>query len=95
MLFERIFTQLKGKRFDYTNHESTLVISSFRFFWFCTLIVCSLCAFHVFSDQLRRYNENPTVLSIEILSQGEFERPSFTICTNYTNEVEAENLIEK
>lgn len=100
MWLEKIFTQLKGKRSIYvTNKIDNCCYNHliFRFFWFCTLIFCSFCAYLVFSDQLKRYNENPTVLSIEILSEGEFDRPAFTICTisNYIDEFAAEEIIEK
>lgn len=65
-----------------------------RIIWLIVIVYSSCCAHFIFSDQWQRFNENPTVLSIEILSQGVFERPSFTICTNYTNHFKAKEIVE-
>lgn len=65
-----------------------------RIIWLGVIVFSSCCAQLVFSGQWQRFNENPTVLSIEILSQGEFERPSFTICTNYTDLLKAKEIVE-
>lgn len=65
-----------------------------RIFWLVIIVLSSCYAHSVFSDQWLRYNENPTVLSIEILSEGDFERPSFTVCTNFTNLSRASEIVE-
>lgn len=51
-------------------------------------------ASYLFAGQLKRYNENPTVLSIEILSLGEFEKPSFTVCSNHTDNKKAAEIVQ-
>lgn len=50
---------------------------------------------YVYDDQLKRYNESPTVLSIEILSQGVFKRPAFTVCTEYFDDIKAKEILKE
>ncbi|CAG9804559.1 unnamed protein product [Chironomus riparius] len=48
--------------------------------------------FHV----LEKYEDNPTVLSVDIVSYGEFDRPSFTICTsNYNTTAVMGSIVKK
>lgn len=58
-----------------------------------TLIVSSYAGYLAFSGQLKRYEENPTVLSIEIMSEGEFDRPAFTICSDYVGINSTEDFV--
>ncbi|XP_070498219.1 uncharacterized protein ppk25 [Chironomus tepperi] len=53
----------------------------------------------IFQDQhvsLHVYEDNPTVLSVDIVSYGEFDRPSFTICTsNYNTTTIIKTIVKK
>ena len=79
--------------FNYVVNQDLLLIE--QIFWLIIITVSIYGTYFAFAGQLLRYNENPTVLSLEILSQGTFNRPSFTVCTNFTNEETASLIVER
>ncbi|CAO1413601.1 unnamed protein product, partial [Diamesa tonsa] len=78
--------------FSYIVNQDLLFIE--QIFWILSILSCIYGTYFAFSGQLMRYDENPTVLSLEILSQGIFNRPSFTVCTNFTNEETASKIVK-
>lgn len=62
----------------------------------CVMQNETLIFFNLISTYFYRYEENPTVLSVDIVPYGEFERPSFTVCTtNYTNVNKTSVLVQR
>jgi hypothetical protein len=60
------------------------------------LSISFACAYFAFSGQLKRYEENPTVLSVDVVSFSEYSKPSFTVCsTNYTDTDASERLVKR
>lgn len=74
-------------------HNSTHY--SNRMFWIATLIFSSIAAYLVFHGQYVRFKESPTVLSIQLMPNGEFPRPALTICPKYSEKRTNEEFDKK
>ena len=79
--------------FSYVVNQDLLFIE--QIFWILSILFCIYGTYTAFAGQLMRYEENPTVLSLEILSQGIFDRPAFTVCSNFSNEETASKIVKK
>ncbi|KAL7034830.1 hypothetical protein ACKWTF_008123 [Chironomus riparius] len=92
--FEEIFDSSSIHGFPYVIRRDFHVLE--KMFWLMILAVSFYCAQEAFSGQLKRYEDNPTVLSVDIVSYGEFDRPSFTICTsNYNTTAVMGSIVKK
>lgn len=92
-LIRSLFGESSIHGFNYVVNQDLLFIE--QLFWMLTIVFSIYGTYFAFAGQLKRYEENPTVLSLEILSQGIFNRPSFTVCTNFTNEETAIKIVER
>ncbi|CAO1415647.1 unnamed protein product [Diamesa serratosioi] len=92
-LIRSLFGESSIHGFNYVVNKDLLFIE--QIFWIIAIIVGVYGTYFAFAGQLLRYDENPTVLSLEILSQGTFNRPSFTVCTNFTNEETASEIVKR
>lgn len=92
-LIRRLFGESSIHGFNYVVNQDLLFIE--QIFWILAILFSIYGTYFAFAGQLLRYDENPTVLSLEILSQGIFNRPSFTVCTNFTSEETASKIVEK
>lgn len=92
-LIRSLFGESSIHGFNYVVNQDLLFIE--QLFWMLTIVFSIYGTYFAFAGQLMRYDENPTVLSLEILSQGIFNRPSFTVCTNFTSEETASKIVER
>lgn len=58
-----------------------------KIFWLIVLILSTYAAYYVFNGQYTRYKENPTVLSVELITYRNFPKPGTTICPEFTPEI--------
>ncbi|CRK98217.1 CLUMA_CG011580, isoform A [Clunio marinus] len=89
---ENFFGQSSIHGFPYVVKKETHFIE--KLFWIVTILLSVYATFYAFSNQWKRYNENPTVLSIGFLKPSKLNRPAITICAPfYTNETEVVEII--
>lgn len=92
-LVRKLFGESSIHGFSYVVNQNLLFIE--QIFWILSIVFCIYGTYFAFAGQLLRYDENPTVLTLEILSQGTFKRPSFTACINYTSEKTASKIVNR